>query len=77
MLGAVLSLGLHRPIALQRHPRRFLGMGGLRAAMAGVRTTLSSRAKKAADLVAAANMLDEGDAAAIREVEAQLPEDFR
>jgi hypothetical protein len=45
--------------------------------MAGVRTTLSSRAKKAADLVAAANMLDEDDAAAIREVEAQLPEDFR
>jgi hypothetical protein len=41
-----------------------------RTAMAGVRTTSSSRAKKAADLVAAANMLDEDDAAAIREVEA-------
>jgi hypothetical protein len=45
--------------------------------MARVRTTSSSRAKKAANLVAAANMLDENDAAAIREVEAQLPEDFR
>ncbi len=90
MLEAALPLGLPRPIAVPPVEiasisdtcgnfsgwRRFSAdeltrRYGARAAYMGLAR------QKAADLVAAGYLLDEDQTAAIRQVEAQLPEDFR
>ena len=87
---AALPLGLPRPMALP--PMEIASINdtcgnfsGWRAFSAdelarryGERARYMERARqKAADLVAAGYLLEEDEAAAIHEVEAQLPEDFR
>jgi Alpha/beta hydrolase domain len=90
MLDAALPLGLPRPIALP--PVEIASIndtcgnfsGWLRLPVDELARRYGERAnyielarKKATDLVAAGYLLEEDEAAAIHEVEAQLPADFR
>jgi hypothetical protein len=89
-LEAALPLGLPRPIALQPVEIASINdtcgnFSGWEAfSVAELSRRYGQRAnyieiarQKAADLVAASNLLDQDEATAIREIEAQLPENFR
>jgi Alpha/beta hydrolase domain len=90
MLEAVLPLGLPRPIALPPVEiasisdtcGNFSGwqafsVDELKRRYGGRASYLELARQKTAGLVAAGYLLDDDEAAAIRQVEAQLPEDFR
>ena len=90
MLEAALALGLARPIALPPVEiasindtcGNFSGwqafsVDELTRRYGGRASYIEQAHQKAADLVAGGYLLDEDKMAAIRQVEAQLPEDFR